>query len=245
MVKLLRNTIKTTGDSRFAKAEAFNFYEYEVHNSSFVHLMKFMTTMKQIIYILILTLLSIANGFGQTVTDSVYTIWLTKKGKSIFQSVDKGTFSGTTNGYVEIKNENDTLVLDFQTCKTTLNVIPDPNEVYDKSTKKYSTQTTSGKTKLTYEIYALANILTIYLNGAEYRIGIIDGASDIPIFGLTFNYFANKGTEFLTLLVTKPLELATTREVMKQKNINYPEAQKLAKTITILPGSTLLLTIKK
>ncbi len=88
MVKLLRNTIKTTGDSRFAKAEAFNFYEYEVHNSSFVHLMKFMTTMKQIIYILILTLLSIANGFGQTVTDSVYTIWLTNNSSGFDTTLD-------------------------------------------------------------------------------------------------------------------------------------------------------------
>jgi hypothetical protein len=117
--------------------------------------------------------------------------------------------------------------------------------MYDKSTKKYSTQTTSGKTTLTYEIYALANILTINLNGLTYRIGIIDGASDMPILGLNFNYCSENGTEFLTLFVTKPLELTTTRELMKQKNITYPEAQKLAKTITILSGSTLILTIKK
>jgi hypothetical protein len=185
------------------------------------------------------------NGFGQTVTDSIYDSWWANKDKSIFQTVDKGTFSGTTNGYVQLKNEKDTLVLDFHTSKTTLTVIHDPNEMYDKSTKKYSTQTTSGKTTLTYEIYALANILTINLNGLTYRIGIIDGASDMPILGLNFNYCSDKRTEFLTLFAKKPLELTTTREIMKQKNINYPDAEKLAKSITILPGSTLILTINK
>lgn len=66
-----------------------------------------------------------------------------------------------TNGYIQLKNEKDTLVLDFQNSKTTLNVIHDPDEMYDKSTKEYSAQTTSGKTSLTYEIYALANILVL------------------------------------------------------------------------------------
>jgi hypothetical protein len=205
----------------------------------------FKTTMKQIIYILTFKLLTITNSFGQTETDSVYNIWWTNKDKSIFQTIDNGIFSGTTNGYVQLKNGKDTLVLDFQMSKTTLNVIHDPNEMYDKSTKKYSAQTTSGKTTLTYEVYALANILTINLNGLTYRIGIIDGASDTPIFGLAFNYCSDIATEFLTLFVTKPLELTTTREVMKQRNIDYLEAQKLAKTITILPGSTLILTVDR
>ncbi|ADV49009.1 hypothetical protein Celal_1708 [Cellulophaga algicola DSM 14237] len=201
--------------------------------------------MKQIFYILMLTLLTITNSFGQTVSDSIYKSWWTNKDNSIFQSVNSGRFSGTTNGYLQLKNGKNTLVLDFQTSKTTLNVLHDPEEMYDKSTKKYSTQTTSGKTTLTYEIYALANILTINLNGLTYRIGTIDGASDTPVFGLTFNYCSDKTTEFLTLFVTKPLELTTTRELMKQKNINYTEAQKLAKTITLLPGSTIILTLNK
>lgn len=189
--------------------------------------------------------MTVTNCVGQAVNDSIYKSWWSNKDNSIFQTVDKGTFSGMTNGYIQLKNGQDTLVLDFQTSKTTLTVIHDPDEMYDKSTKKYFTQTTSDKTTLTYEIYALANILTVNLNGLTYRIGIIDGASDMPILGLNFNYCSDKGTEFLTLFVTKPLELTTTRELMKQKNINYLEAQKLAKTITILPGSTLILTIKK
>ena len=201
--------------------------------------------MKQTIYILYLTLLTLTSAFGQIVNDSIYNSWWANKDKSIFQTVDKGTFSGTTNGYIQFKNGKDTLVLDFQASKTTLTVIHDPNEMYDKSTKKYATQTTSGQTNLSYEIYALANILTINLNGLPYRIGNIDGASDMPISGLNFNYCSENRTEFLTLSVTNPLELATTSELMKQKSITYTEAQKVAKTITILPGSTLILTIKK
>ena len=129
--------------------------------------------------------------------------------------------------------------------KTTLEVFHDPEEMYDKSTKNYSTQTTSGKTKLTYEIYALANILTINFNGLNYQIGIIDGASDTPILGLTFNYCTDKLTEFLTLYVTKPLVLTSTRDLMEKNKINYPEATKLTKTIIVLPGSTLIMTLKK
>lgn len=201
--------------------------------------------MKQAIYILALTFLTVTSSFGQTFNDSIYATWWSNKEKSIFQSVDKGTFSGMTNGYIQLKNEKDTLVLDFQNSKTTLNVIHDPDEMYDKSTKEYSTQTTSGKTSLTYEIYALANILSIKLNGLTYRIGIIDGACDMPIPGLDFNYCSDKETEFLTLFVRNPLELTTTREIMEQKNVNYPEAQKLAKIITILPGSTLIFIINK
>jgi len=127
----------------------------------------FKTTMKQTVYILTLMLLTVTNSYGQTVTDSIYNSWWANKDKSIFQTVDKGIFSGTTNGYIQLKNGNDTLVLDFQTSKTTLNVIHDPEEMYDKSTKKYSTQTTSGKTTLTYEVYALANILTINLEPVQ------------------------------------------------------------------------------
>ncbi len=201
--------------------------------------------MKHIIHILTLTLLAVINSFGQTVTDSIYNSWCANKHKSIFQTVDKGSFSGTTSGYIQIKNGNDTLVLDFQTSKTTLSVIHDPEEMYDKSTKNYSTQTTNGKTTLTYEVYSLANILTLNLNGSIYSVGIIDGASDTPIFGLNFNYCSEKTTEFLTLYVTKQLVLTTLRDLMRTQKISYPEAQKLAKAITILPGSTLILTINK
>ena len=137
-----------------------------------------------------------------------------------------------------------TLVLDFQTTETTLLIEKDPGQVYDNSTKHYSTKTTSGKTTMTYDTYALANILTIVLNGQYYNIGTIDGASDMPVLGLTFNYCNEQTVEFLTLFATKPLELTTIRHIMRTQKVNYPDAKKIAKTLVLLPGSTLLMTIK-
>ena len=167
------------------------------------------------------------------------------KDKSIFNSVKSGQFQGTTSGYIQVVNNKDTLLLDFQSSKTTLSITKDPEEVYDNSTKTYSTQTTSGKTIFTYDIYNLANILKVVFNGEHYSIGNIDGASDTPIFGLSFHYSHEKNTEYLTLFITKPLQLTTTRQLMKTKNINYIEAQKVSKTIVILSGSTIIFTIKK
>lgn len=200
---------------------------------------------KQKLYILILALLVATNNYGQSINDSIYKSWWANKSKSYFQTVDHGIFLGVADGYIQLKSGKDTVVLHFRTTKTILSVKHDPEEMYDKSTKQYSTQTNIGMATLSYEIYALANILTINLKGSSYSIGSIDGASDLPIRGLNFNYCSIKGKEFLTLFVTKPLELTNAMEIMKLKNINYLEAQKLATTILILPGSTLIFTINK
>ncbi|MBK9580384.1 MAG: hypothetical protein IPO48_00140 [Saprospiraceae bacterium] len=201
--------------------------------------------MKQTIYIFTLTVLSVTNIFGQTVTDSIYNSWWANKENSIFQSVHNGQFSGTTTGYFQIVNNKDTLLLDFQATKTTLNVNKVKYEVYDDNTKLYSTQTTSGKTTLQYETFMLANVMTIVLNGVYYGIGVFDGASDIPIFGLTFNYCHENNIEYLTLFVTKPLRLTTSAYLFNKGNVSYQEASKNEKAITVLPGSTIILTIKK
>jgi hypothetical protein len=203
-------------------------------------------TLKQLLPIITLAFFSgLTNLFGQAIPDSVYNSWWANKDRSIFKMVNNGSFSGTTYGYIQLKNNKDTIVLDFQSTKTILNIFHDSAEIYDNSSKKYSTQTTSAKTTLTYEIYALANILTLNLNGSRYSIGSIDGASDTPIPGLTFNYCSEKDIEYLTLYVTKSLQLTTTIEIMQQKKVNYLDARKAAKSITIFPGSTIILTVKK
>ncbi|NOU46529.1 MAG: hypothetical protein HOO86_05630 [Bacteroidales bacterium] len=179
------------------------------------------------------------------VSDSIYASWWENKDRSIFKEIDNGTFSGTTTGYLQLKNGKDTILLDFQLSKTTLDILRDSLEMYDNSTKRYITQTTSGKTTLTYESYALANVFKVLLNGLEFRIGAIDGACDLPIRGLRFNYCLDKNIEYLTLFVTDPIELSTVRQVMELKKMNYPDAKKQAKTVTLLSGSTLILTIQK
>lgn len=167
------------------------------------------------------------------------------KNKSIFKSVAEGQFNGTTSGCLMVIKNNDTILLDFQTTNTILNIDKDVHQIYDNSTKIYSTQTTSGKTTLKYETYALANILTVVLSGDQYVVGNIDGACDTPLQGLAFNYFQENNIEYLTLFVTADLELSTTRFLMDTKKLNYSQAKKIAKKITIIQGSTLIIKIIK
>jgi hypothetical protein len=201
--------------------------------------------MRAIILILAFTSVCTATVYGQIPNDSIYSSWWDNKNSSIFKTVDNGQFDGTTTGYLKLDNNGKTLILDFQSTSTVLDIEKDPHEIYDNSTKKYSTSTTSGKTGLTYETYALANILTIVLNDEHYRIGTIDGACDMPIPGMTFNYCNETTIEYLTLFVTKPLVLTTTRQIMTDRNINYPDAKKIANQVTLLSGSTLIMTIRK
>jgi hypothetical protein len=67
----------------------------------------------------------------------------------------------------------------------------------------------------------------------------------MPILGMTFNYCNETEIEYLTLFVTKQLELTTTRKLMQESKINYLEANKIADRIALLPGSTLIMTIEK
>jgi hypothetical protein len=201
--------------------------------------------MMKIIFIFLSTLISIVNVIGQIPNDSIYASWWKNKNSSIFSSINTGKFYGNTYGYLQVERNDKTLVLDFQSTNTVLDIEIDSFEVYDNSTKKYSTTTTSGKTKLTYETYALGNILTIDLNSEQYMIGSTDGASDMPILGMTFNYCNEPNIEYLSLFVTKLLELTTTRQLMREKEINYLEAEKISRNVKLLPGSTLIFTIRK
>ena len=202
--------------------------------------------MTRLFFLLFASLLAVDNIFGQVPPpDSIYNGWLANRARSIFQQVDHGQFFGTTTGYLQVANGKDTLLLDFQESKTTLSLIKDKGAAYDNSTKKYSTQTTSGKTALAYEAYSLANSILIVLNGKHYLISTIDGACDMPINGLKFNYCHEGNTEYLTLFVEKPLQLTSVDYLLNSGKIDYQDAKKIAKKITILAGSTLILTMKK
>lgn len=183
--------------------------------------------------------------FTQTENDGISKSRWANKDNSIFQSVHSGQFSGTTTGYIQLINNKDTLLLDFHATKTTLSIKKVEDVVYDDNTKLYSTQTTSSKTILQYETFMLANVMTIELNGVHYGVGVFDGASDTPILGLTFNYCNEKNTEYLTLFVTKPLQLTTSTYLYNKGNLSYRDASKNEKAITVLPGSTIIMTINK
>jgi hypothetical protein len=196
----------------------------------------------QLTFLVILFSLS---AISQTVNDSIYKSWWTNKYNSIFQTINKGQFSGSTTGYIQLVDNIDTLLLDFQFTKTSLSIDKIKDPVYDDNTKIYLTQTTSGKTTFQYESFMMANVLTILFNGIHYGIGVFDGASDTPIPGLTFNYCHENNIEFLTLFVTIPLRLSTSAYLFNRGNSSYQEAEKNEKAITVLPGSTLIVIIKK
>ncbi|MGN6645749.1 MAG: hypothetical protein ACTHJT_04385 [Cytophaga sp.] len=201
--------------------------------------------MKQLFFILPFIFITESNVSGQVAADSIYKSWVKNKSNSIFESINSGTFSGTTTGYIQVISNVDTMLLDFQASKTNLKINKIAEPVYDDNTKVYSTQTTSGKTFLQYETFMLANVLTIVLNGVHYGIGVFDGASDTPVAGLMFNYCHEKNTEYLTLFITKPLRLTTSAYLFNKGNISYQDASKNEKVLIVLPGSTLILTVHK
>ena len=77
---------------------------------------------------------------------------------SVFANVKSGKFEGTANGVLLLKNpEGRNFILDFQGGSCNLTIDEDESEVYDVSTKFYLAQTTSGKTRVKYRTYGLAN----------------------------------------------------------------------------------------
>lgn len=56
--------------------------------------------------------------------------------RSIFQNLDNGCFNGTVNGILLIeKDQEHSMILDFQGSHATLNIVKDSNEVYNISTE--------------------------------------------------------------------------------------------------------------
>jgi hypothetical protein len=201
--------------------------------------------MKQFILLSLTILFGLTNTFGQIPPDSTSNARQANKDRSIFQKFNHGKFFGTTTGYLRVAKGQDTLVLDFQASPTTLILIKDIGPAYDNSTKRYLTQTTSGKTTFTYEAYSLANSITIVLGGDHFYLSTIDGACNMPIDGLTFNYNPDGSTEHLTLFVEKPLYLTNVDPALQRKNPGGPPMMRPVNEITILPGSTIILTLHK
>jgi len=181
-------------------------------------------------------------SYGQSIYDS---LWI-HKASSIFHKIDTGKYSGNSDGNINIIYDSvKTLTLDFKSSAAELSIVQDRGQIYDNSTKRYFTSTTSGKTFLKYDTYALANFLTIVFNHEHYSVGSIDGACDTPMRGLTFNYRHENNTEYLTLTATESLELTTADHLVQSQDINYGEANKLAKSITLKKGSRIILRISK
>jgi len=169
---------------------------------------------------------------------------------SVFQKLESGNFSGTTNGIFVIENLNGVeTILDFQGSFGKLEIVKDEYEVYDVSTKKYTGKTTSGKTEIRYETYAWANSIGIYLADQWFELSAIDGASDMVLNGIDYYYIAEQSAEYLIINLSKELILSNwqflirTEHTMEPDNINELKPKK--KSIKILPNSTIVFAINR
>lgn len=184
--------------------------------------------MTQFIKILV-SLLTIST-FGQDHLASIDG----NKFKSVFQNLKYGNFKGTINGILIVQDskKQETLI-DFQESSSQLNIEYDEEEIYDVSYKKYTGESTSGKTKVRYITYASSNSFTLELNKEHFQLSLIDGACDLIINGLEYSYASEKSTEFLIITFTK--------EVVLLNNNN----DNAGKSVKILPHSTLVIAINR
>ena len=166
---------------------------------------------------------------------------------SVFKQIGEGAFDGTVNGVLFCELDNSDLILDFQGSTSRLQMIPDPNEVYDTNTKVYSGQTSSGRTTIEYSTYAWANELTIKLNGQEFEITAIDGGCDMVINGIDYFYKAEQGTEYLVLFFSSDLELTNWQSLVRNtdESRNIEELKKQKRALTVGKNSTLTFAIKR
>jgi hypothetical protein len=166
---------------------------------------------------------------------------------SVFKQINEGVFVGTVNGVLFCELDNSDQILDFQGSTSRLQIIPDPDEVYDTNTKIYSGQTTSGRTTIEYSTYAWANELTIKLNGQEFEITAIDGACDMVINGIDYFYKAEQGTEYLVLFFSSDLELTNWQSLVSSadETRNIEELKKQKHTLIVRKNSSLTIAIKR
>ena len=187
--------------------------------------------MKNIRTLIIILLISLSfSTFGQNDSRAIDGNGF----NSVFQNLESGSFSGTVNGVLIVRDsENRQSLLDFQGSYAKLEIEKDEHEVYDVSYKKYTGKTTSGKTEIKYETYAYANSIGIEYNGEYYDLSLIDGACDLVINGLEYSYESEKSAEYLIIRITKEIDL-----------MNHYDS-KIRKTIKLLPNSTLVITINR
>ena len=192
--------------------------------------------------LIILSLISFSQNFEKTKDGRGFN--------SVFKQLASGQFSGSVNGILILKNyENKKAILDFQGSDAELNIEKDSNEIYDISTKIYKGVTTSGKTKIEYKTYGMANELAINIYNYWFSFSTIDGGCDLVINGLDYYYELEESTEYLILKVTHEIELTNWQDIKKNEFTRNPnnidELKQKEKTIKILPNSVLVFAINR
>jgi hypothetical protein len=168
-----------------------------------------------------------------------------KEFNSIFQNLESGEFNGTVNGVLFIKlNDKNDLILDFQAGRADLKIVPDSNKVYDVSTKLYEGFTTSKRTKVSYSTYAGANQMTIQLPSGNFTAGSHDGASDMVINGIKYQYKAEQKSEYLSVIFNKDVTFDNF-QWLRNKGYKPTQAKKMTKEIVVKTNSAIVFAIQR
>lgn len=152
--------------------------------------------------------------------------------KSEFQGLKTGNFKGYISGilWLDHKNEKNT-IHSLSADSAFLDIIQDPNNIYDVSFKNYSAK--NKELLLLYRTYGMANEIMITIEDNDYYLSLIDGGCDLVIKGLVYEYIvSNDDSELLILHFESDVGLCST------KYYSSPE-------LFIKKGSTLIFRIKK
>ena len=150
---------------------------------------------------------------------------------SFFQKNTEGQYHGLLKGTLEFESKTGVKsTLSFSEDSVNLNIVLDPDSIYDVSFKNYIL--IKEGIHLEYRTYAMANALYINLGGTKYQLSLIDGACDNVINGLEYEYKTAPGKELLILNFTDKVGLFIDR--------SYKEPE-----LFIQKGSILVFSMKK
>ncbi len=150
---------------------------------------------------------------------------------SFFQSLKEGNFSGEVSGELTLKKASgEEMKYGFQKQSARLDIVTDPNEVYDVSRKVYSCS--KGGLSVAYSTYAEANAIEINIDKMTCELSLIDGGCDMVINGLEYVYKQTEKQEMLYLFFTGNVGLSQKRT--STDPVYY-----------VRPGSMLIFTINK
>lgn len=150
---------------------------------------------------------------------------------SCFQKLEKGYFSGYANGLLQFEcNDGTKFLASFSKDSAQLNILPDPNKVYDVSSKNYNVK--NKDVQIEYSTYNLANALSITIGSNKYALSLFDGACWDVINGLEYEYVLNGERELLIIHFSDRVKLSDLK-------CDTPQVFYIQK------GSTLIFNIKK
>jgi len=184
--------------------------------------------MKIILFVFVSVWCFCSHAFGQNFPETI-------EGKgfdSVFQNSKEGTFQGQVSGELRILNlSGDTLKISFDKENALLQIIPDPDEVYDVSRKVYSCSGKNQKATFRYSTYAHANAIGLSFESKEYGYNLIDGDCYSIFKNMYYSYHMKGNQEELTLFFTGNVALS------------FPPNH-IGPAINILTGSMLVFAIE-